>query len=547
MAVNSFINTSANSWKDSAINAWSTTLSIYYVRSYVEEPFFIAHMVDTATYELPYSGQIGVSFTQPYGDAPVIITVVNEYYGDAAVLINRYVLSYGDSQSVKRNYDLSWDIFGTAFRTFTEPYAITEFGVVNTIEETYQLKERNFVFTLQELPYYLLDESSFTSTSTVSVIVYPGSGSVDPSLSPGDPGYPAPVILDFLSISVDAGLGQYCISCDIKLPSAVQYAQCNYLDIIEVTIGGSDFTFFVESRERSVSNEAISFQIGLLSLTAKLDAPYSKTIVDNLDDGTGARSLVESMAALQNITVDWQILDWQIPGYAISINDETPLAVIRKVVNAVGAIVQTKPNNDLLIISKYPHAVPTWSNLTPDVTYSTQLDILSLSETLRVNEGYNAFQITDQGSSAEEITLEVEDINGLTKKVKGFRVPFDDGAFPLDTSGMPGIAMDKQVYPVEIQIPVQETDEDPEWEIVEFIDHTGSTSLPIYSIVDWDWIEDDLGAFQIAEGGTLSIIDPDSVPGESLLRIKYMTKYWEWVVAGPTDRPVQFFVPEIEE
>ncbi len=327
-----------------------------------------------------------------------------------------------------------------------------------------------------------------------------------------------------------------------------------------VSLGGTDFVFFVESREKTETNDSVSYQIGLLSPTAKLDAPYAKTIVDNLNNGAVAKALVEEMAAINNVTVDWQlevdgnVLDWTIPGYAISINDETPLEVIRKVVNAVGGVIQTKPNGDLLIISKYPHAVPTWSTLIPAVTYSTLTDILSKSESLNVKPGYNAFQISNQGSTSKSVTLDVIDVDSTTKHVRGYQVPFlEETPFPLVTSGNPGISISKQIHPVLTQMPEVLEENDPEWEVIEFVDHTSTVSKPFYSLVDYDWIEDDLGDLfnenevTIAEDGTITIVDTDNVPSESLLRIKYRTKYWQWIVSGPVDRPVQFYVPEIEE
>lgn len=577
MFQNTFINTSSNSWKDTDINTWEISYTSVRVRTFLDEPWVLELEPMLLVMEEPlpistdfsnnwiliYGTQLGATFVQPYGDTPQIINAFNEYYGDTSILIPRYVLPYGDPRRVVADQVLLWDVYSDLFSSFEELYSVTEFGLVSAIEERYDLKDRNFILSSKELPYFLLDEGTEVSSPVTPIIIYPGSGTVDPIINPGEPGYPAAVPLDFVSVNIDASLGQYCIACDIVLPNADQYLQCQYLDNMTVTMGGTEFSFFIESRERSVSNAAVSYNIGLLSPTAKLDAPYSKTIVDNLNDGVMAKALVERMAAMQDITVDWQIIvngtafDWKIPGYAISINDETPLAVIRKVVNAVGGIIQTKPNGDMLIISKYPFAVPSWAGLTPTVTYSTQNDILSLSETLKVNSGNNAFQITDQGSSSESITLEVIDINGLTKSVRGYRVPFDDGPFSLETSGNPGITVNKHIYAREPIIPMQPDDPDwddesmivgeDDWEVVEFINHTGTTSKPIYNVIDSVWITEPLGAFQISEDGTLTITNPDAVPGESLLRIKYRTKYWEWTVSGPTDRPVQFYVPELDE
>ena len=576
--LNKFIDRSSNAWYPSTTESWKTSrtaalLVTYFEEPYVleyepmmviyEEPYTVTHDVGTF-FELPYAALIGVSFLESYGDIAVLSAVFNEYYGDAGTPSQRFVLPYGDIREVHASHSLPWDIIGVVKTLFVEPYAVTQTSLIATFEELYELETLNKVVGVWQLPYHVLEGEVLSSTPETTVVIDSGSGGQNSSSPDGDAAAVGIQLLDFVAVSVKAGRGQYCISCDVTLPNEEQYAWCNYLDDVTVNLGGTEFAMFVEGKNITISHGQVSYNIGLLSHTAKLDAPYSDTIVDNLDDGVMAMALVQTMAALKNITVDWQIydwrsggvaiLDWMIPGYAISINDETPLAVIKKVVNAVGGIVQTKPNSDMLIISKYPYPVPQWQYITPLITYSTRTDIKSFSELLEVKDGYNAFQITDQGSSSASINLVVEDGEDTKKIVKGYQVPFnDDNPFSLVTSGQPNITIDRYTNPITIQIPIQEEEGDPEWEIVEFIDHTGSTSLPIYGIVDFEWITEDLGdvadlgAFQISEDGTLSVINTESVPGESLLRIKYLTKFWQWTVDGPDDRPVQFYVPEVEE
>jgi hypothetical protein len=154
--------------------------------------------------------------------------------------------------------------------------------------------------------------------------------------------------------------------------------------------------------------------------------------------------------------------------------------------------------------------------------------------------------VTDQGASSSNITLREINVDSNTKIIRGFRIPFTDGEFPLLTSGGDLVTIDKDIDPVEENVPIADLDGEvtEEWEYVEFIDWVGRTSYPIYELIDSDWEEDDLGAFQISEDGTLTIINQDSVPSESLLRIKYKTKYWKWTVTGVEGKHVQFYVPE---
>ena len=123
---------------------------------------------------------------------------------------------------------------------------------------------------------------------------------------------------------------------------------------------------------------------------------------------------------------------------------------------------------------------------------------------------------------------------------------FDDGPFELKTSGGPLVTIEKYMYPVEEKVPMVDLNgtETEEWEYIEFIDWVGKTSYPIYEVIEAYWEKDYLGAFRFSEEGTLTVIDQDVYPSESLLKIKYKTKYWEWTVTGIEGTHVQFYVPE---
>lgn len=558
--LHSFKNTSVNSWIDRISNVWKTGFFPYAVITVsvteswetpivvdISEPYEILTVRVPVSFEESYGSPSVKSFSEPYYDVPEINVSFWEWYSDAVIPVKRWTMKYGDADSISTSFKLGWDVLHYIPKTITEDYSISQIEINKSFEEVYSLEVLNLIQKSVDIPYYMQDDSSAIYSSTASILV---NG----------------VEIDFFSVSISASTSSYCISCSVVLASVDEYTKCNYLDDVVVTLNGESFNFFIESKDRSITDRTASFTIGLLSSTAKLDSPYSDTIVDSLNDGANSKILVEQMAALQGITVDYQIYDkdgniltWNIPGYSISISDETPLTVIKKVVNAVGAIVQTKPNGDMLIISQYPVAVNMLDVTTPDVLLSVDSDILSLSDSLDVRDGFNAFTITDQSSSSENITLEEENVDSVTKYIRGFRVPFyvdgDYNTFELLTSGNPVdetvVSIEKYNTPIDLMMP---EDEDEEWEVIEFIDWTGSTFRPIQGsdeyptgIIDWDWIEEDLGAFSVSEDGTLTIINQESVSSESLLRIKYNSKYWRWTVRGPVDIPIQFYVPEQEE
>jgi len=463
----------------------------------------------------------------PYTDKKEAINSIYLPYNDGYVAVKNIIESYSDCiKALKVNTEL-YDLGKEAVLVMNENWSISEIALSISIQESYTLTALNPLVSTFEQTYYMVPELSIEPSILVSITI----NGID---------------IDFLSIDIDAGMDKYSMIGTIELASERDYVNSPLLGNAICTINGTDFILFIETRNKKRTNSGASWTIGLVSPTAKLDLPYSKTMVMSFANNIYASELVQQMADLQNITVDWQTVDWQIPSYAISANDETPISVIRKVVNSVGSIIQTKPNGDMLIISKYPLSPTVWESTVPSIVFSSESDIIEIDENIVINEGKNAFLITDQGSSTADITLMEINENDTTKTIRGFRIPFEDGPFELLTSGGTDISIVKDVNPIEANIPVDFSPNE-EWEYVEFIDWVGTTQYPIYEIIDWEWVSDDMGAFQISENGTLTVIAQSDTLKESLLRIKYKTKYWKWTVRGPSNSHAQVFVPELVE
>ena len=469
-----------------------------------------------------------------YSDYPVKIKITEEEYNDKAVLKRRYIESYTSSIFSKKVISQIWNIFPSVMLEIEETYKIiTGDSAIKDFSEIYDFYILNKVSKQYEERYYMVSNSSLIKNITANVFV---NG----------------IFVDIIGINIDSGIDKYAILGSLTLASEADYINCPLLGEVECVLNDYSFKFFIENRGKQIANEGTSYTVSMVSPTAKLDSPYSKTMVLSFNNGLYASEIVQQMADYKNIIVDWQLdVDWIIPSYAISANGETPLAVIKKIVNAVGGIVQTKPNGDMAIISQYPISPKDFEIEEPTVIFSSETDIISMEDSIEINDGTNAFVITDQGTSGAEIKLEEINISDTEKLVRGFRIPFADGPFDLVTSGGDFISINKTIGFITAVIPVDfnTSDNSEEWEYIEFIDWVGKTQYPIYevdgvSIIEWEWLSEDLGSFQISENGTLTCTSKIG-KSESLLRIKYNTKYWEWVVTGPESRHAQLYVPEL--
>jgi hypothetical protein len=521
------------------------------IATHFDESYIITAGIDPKNFEETYGLKLGTLFTEYYDDKPLPTKAFIEQYFDADLSVKVFQEPYEDilylSKIFQEKYDEvpyitkifqekydeyyttlklyseSWDIPEATQKSFIETYGISGDTIVNQFNEIYPLESLNLVQKQMILPYYLVSGTVVQYTPTASLVVNGKD-------------------INFVSVSVEMGLDKYCIIVDVQLPSAVDYENCESLASAVLTIDGTNYNLFVESKTKSASINGYEYAIECLSETAKLDSPYSDPIIKEYSTKVLASVVINEMAAIQGITVDNQLIDWELYPLTFSIQEETPLEVIRRIVNVVGGIIQTKPDGTLLLISEYQVSPKDWTTSTPEGIFSLETNIVQISESPVVNPGYNAFIITNQGSDSKTITLREEDVNSTTKIIKGFQVPFDEANPPtLETSGGPIVTIQREDYPIIEQIPVVE-DNEFEWEIVEFLEWTGKTSYPIYEIVEYEWIEEDLGDITFKEEGTLTV-DSSLYDAESLLRIKYNTKYWKWTVTGVTDKHTQFFVP----
>ncbi len=495
-----------------------------------------------------------------YSESTVNKKLYYENYGDSSTIAKRFDESYGNKPTPKRtNEELYgsgyvvrnainqiWNNVTIAQVAIDQSYAIiTGDKAVKAFPELYDLNVLDAVLKYYEERYYMVSDSSLIEDITAEVFVTPFNAD-----DPLNVLAPDPVEVEILGIDINSGMDKYAILATLTLASEKDYINCPLLGHVECILNGYSFNLFIETKSRQTTNEGgTSYTVSLVSHTAKLDVPYSKTMVLSFTDGLYASVIVQQMADYESITVDWQLdIDWAIPSYAISANGETPLSVIKKIVNAVGAIVQTKPNGDMMIISQYPISPKDFETEEPSVFISVETDISSIDDAIEIKDGSNAFVITDQGTSGAEITLEEVEISDTQKIIRGFRVPFDDGPFDLETSGGDSISINKTLAAVTANIPVDFDDSDnpEEWEYVEFVDWVGTTSYPIYSVISWEWLSEDLGSFQLSENGTLTCTSKTG-NSESLLGIKYVTKYWKWTVTGPESRHAQLYVPELAE
>ncbi len=482
-------------------------LEAVYATAAIEQTYSLAFQV-TQQLEQVYGLRLAALLSQYYGNAPVILQKLIQHYGDAAVLRRALQQLYSDALILRASLDQPYTYPEALQSILAQRYGISGNRLLQMLEEQWAIRGVDLARAALTQPFAITDGTGHMLDYTVTVSV-------------------AGTELQFHHVNIEASRDQYCLSCEIHLSSQVDYVQCRVLDDLVVIINGQEFRFFVESKQRRRGHATAEYTIHGLSRTALLDAPYADPVTGAL---TGmASQIVADLAG--GHTVDWQTVDWHIPDDTLMPADQTPLAIIRQVAAAAGAILQTRPDGTLVIEPAYPVRVPDWQTTAPDHHLTDAFDFFTTGENFDHRPGYNRVLISDQLTAEDMLRIEEEPTGDFQKIIRVYQAPWRDD-FVLRHTGGDWVG----VEPLGIEERLVED------EVVEFVGGSGHTAYPVYSRQSMTWMQADLGSVVFGEDGAL-VADVD---GESLLQISYMTKCRKYLVTTDRIEQVQFVAEVVE-
>jgi hypothetical protein len=155
--------------------------------------------------------------------------------------------------------------------------------------------------------------------------------------------------------------------------------------------------FLIENKSESAAHKSYSCTLSGRSMTALLDIPFSENLQTLYDTATSKSAVVNALAAAKDLTVLWGIPDAPLPIGALTCDDESPISVIKKIVEAGGGLVYTDRSDNLLCAYKDYET----TGKSPVMSLSSG-DIVSISQSRTVPNGEN--QITVEGYTDTSIT-----------------------------------------------------------------------------------------------------------------------------------------------
>lgn len=321
------------------------------------------------------------------------------------------------------------------------------------------------------------------------------------------------------------------LSCDedsavwlarIQLASEAGYVGIAIGDPITLILGVETFDLIVDGK--IASRDAVGdlrTEITAVSPLAMKDAPWAQPISLTATGASQARALVESQVG----PTEWALPDWIIPAGRAEFDGATPLAIARAVVESIGGLIESAPDGTPICRPRHPISVPDYASATPAHALEDR-DVLGVSANIAPHDGFDRVTITNEdaaGGTTDRIEFMPDEADSYSGTVRAWPEPWR--SVTLVHTGHPDtVTADNSEI-------VREVDD-----LVEFIDGQGYVSYPVTAIIETQWQHTDLGRVS-ASGRFLTA----SVPGYSLLAIRYTTTAHEWRVAlDGIDEAVQF-------
>lgn len=325
---------------------------------------------------------------------------------------------------------------------------------------------------------------------------------------------------------------EYLIEIELQLPDYGEWSQCRVGESILIEITDViELHGTVEALPWSASEGGTDYMVRGASPALALE---EVSLVEDFAAGD-AEAIATALAARYGVTLDWQLIPgWPIRSGALAASHESPLEVLRRMAEAAGGIIESKPDGSLLMRPLYPVSLPNWLAATPALLVSDEDFAISASSDMTYQTRYNAFLIGEQAGAARDgVTIEEgEALSSTRREVFVYCVPWTFRyTLQFVHTGGPWVA-------IEAMGEVEELIVDEE---VEFVGGKTSLSKPCYGITSAVWREVSLGAVIAAEDGSLSA----AVEGESLLKVSYNTRYLKYILTNPQPNTVQVVADEV--
>lgn len=461
-----------------------------------------------AVLKQPYAAEFLSVLTQPYSGKEQFTSVLYQYFGDKPEVMNVLKQEYGNKLKVYSILEQTWDLREALLAVLNQKYSLLTNVDPSVLIQKFDIENLNKHSAILRQPYSLFGTIS-NSPDTASVTI-------------------AGVPTHVTSIDYDYSLSQYCGSFQLTLAKESDWLTVEYQQEVITTINGVDHYSIVIDKgdNKSVTNS--KYTLECRSKAVLLDFPFATKVSEDFEVTGLASVVVNNLAALEGLSVTWHMKSDPPLTSSTTVSGSSPLSGIKQIVNALGGVVQSHPDGSIHAIPKYPYNTNEYDTATTEVELTTGTDFTVLTTDADKRNGYNKYSVSESVSS-DGIRLTTESVSKTTYRVMASKVPWSNETYNLETSELTNVSVEY----------VGVTNKLIEDEDVEIVEGAGNTQFPYYGDLSYSYPDRvNLGVPTITEAGDVKT----ATSGESILRVSYTTRYYEWKVVDTDNEKVQFIL-----
>ena len=306
----------------------------------------------------------------------------------------------------------------------------------------------------------------------------------------------------------------YCWSLTITTYDEPTYFACAVNKLITFKGSGNfpESTFVIDERKLvNTPSEGKSFQISARSITAllgDLSRPLHTTWTDVM-----AHDVIHQLCASKGISVDSSgIPNWRIT--VLSADGLTPIAIIKKIADACGGILQTVQDT-LVVRQKYVTPPTLWSDVTADHSILDLSSCIGMTDYVDLRDNYTEVIVTDyQDTISFSLSFSVLEKTVTEAVIAALSYPILDAKTIQDVVSTSHLPDGTNIsYMGEFFDTVTET--------IEIINGKGVAPSGIYSLISNDYKRNtDLGRITLKGNNVVT----SEIEGTSLVTLTYLTQ-----------------------
>ncbi|MBF0272802.1 MAG: discoidin domain-containing protein [Magnetococcales bacterium] len=256
---------------------------------------------------------------------------------------------------------------------------------------------------------------------------------------------------------------------------------------LDLTWGETRFRLFVAHKGLIRTGPGHTERIiTALGLPARHESPHALPLTRSWDQPVWARDAVEQAL---NAAVIWKLPSWRLPAGRLQVRESPPMEVARRVAQAVGGVVRSRPDGTVVLEPLYPRPVPEWEQDPPDHILTDATDLLESRHEGSFGTGINRITVREQTPELQSPGLWLE-IDPAIDTRNRFA---PDQTVRLVTLASPGVALREVTGSTGRWMP-----DEPIWRTrSETLHFSGSNRAvlprPVTRIDQVEWLGNDLG------------------------------------------------------